>query len=432
MKILAACIALLTLTLPPALRADDLLDVYNLALERDLLLRTAQSKAMAGALTQDIAVTEVLPTIRLGASTSEKRIRSTTGENSRRTDDSSKNELEIRVPLYSTVTKIALDRSETQERIAALELRKSQIDLAGRVVEAYFGVLATKDNLETARLELDTIKEFLDQAQRRFEVGIGTETDVRNAEARASLANANTIEAENRVEIAWVQLEESIVTRPDALSGLDQNFEPPPPDPNDVTKWIQLAKKSNLDIALQREAVDIAHHNISLTNSDSVLFSNLSILYNDHHGDGPAAEERSNVTLRIGKSFSAAGGETKRRKQAVHAHEAEVQRLGAIMRTVETRVSNTYRNILNLINRVAALKEAVAASQSALSATEEGYRVGTQTTLDVLNAQRDLFEVARDLQRARYDYLLNITELSSLAGTLQDENIEQINRWLVN
>ncbi len=432
MKILTTGIILLTLALPQALRADNLLDVYNLALERDLLLRTAQSRAMAGALTQDIAMTEVLPTIRFGASTTEKRIRSTTGEKSRRTDDSSQNELEIRVPLYSTVTKIALERSETQERIAALELRKSQIDLAVRVVDAYFGVLATKDNLETARLELDTIRELLEQTQGRFEVGIGTATDVRNAEARASLANASAIEAENRVEIAWVQLEESIHTRPRSLNGLDPNFEPPAPEPNDVTAWIQLAKENNLDIALQREAVAIAHHSIALTNSDSALFSNLSVQYNDHHGDGPPSEERSNVTLRIGKTFSAAGGETKRRKQAVHAHEAEAQRLGAIMRTVETRVSNTYRNILSLINRIEALKEAVTASQSALRATEESHRVGTQTALDVLNAQRDLFEVARDLQRARYDYLLNITELNSLAGTLQDDNIVQINSWLVN
>ena len=430
MKIRGILLPLLCLATLQVSKAENLLDVYKVALETDLSLSAAKSRAMAGALTQDIAVSDVLPTISFGSSYTEKRNRSTVRPFRKWTEDSGKNDLTVSIPLYSTATKSALNRSESEEKMAALRLRKAEFNTATRVVEAYFGVLAAQDNLSTALSEVDAIETVLNHAQNRFEVGIGTETDVHNAQARSSFSNAVAIQAINDVELAWLDLEEIINFRPEFLDRLDESFEPLPPDPANAEQWIKLALENNHDIAIQHEAVNVARYNIRLTNSDSALFSNLQIQVNDRHGDRPPIEERSNVMLRIGKSFSAAGGESKRKRQATHMHRAEVQQLGVITRAVENGISNTYRNILSLINTINALETAVEASESALNATEEGFGVGTQTSLDVLNAQRDVSQVSRDLQRARYDYLLNMTQLNGLAGILEVEYIQQINAYL--
>jgi len=82
--------------------------------------------------------------------------------------------------------------------------------------------------------------------------------------------------------------------------------------------------------------------------------------------------------------------------------------------------------------RVQALQQAVVSTQSALDATEAGYEVGTRTSVDVLDARRELFRAQRDYTQARYDYIIASLTLKQAAGILSVQDLENINRWLVN
>jgi outer membrane protein len=50
--------------------------------------------------------------------------------------------------------------------------------------------------------------------------------------------------------------------------------------------------------------------------------------------------------------------------------------------------------------------------------------------VDVLNAQQQVFQTRRDLQQARYNYLLNTLRLKQATGTLNEGDVEQVNRAL--
>jgi outer membrane protein len=82
------------------------------------------------------------------------------------------------------------------------------------------------------------------------------------------------------------------------------------------------------------------------------------------------------------------------------------------------------------ISRVKAFMQAVVSNQSALEATELGYRVGTRTSVDVLDAERALFGAKRDLAAARYDYVLNVLRLEQAAGKLGQDDLVRVNGWL--
>jgi outer membrane protein len=82
------------------------------------------------------------------------------------------------------------------------------------------------------------------------------------------------------------------------------------------------------------------------------------------------------------------------------------------------------------ISRVKALKQAVVSNQKALESTEAGYDVGTRTTVDVLNARRNLFSAKRDYARSRYDYILDTLRLKQAAGILSVNDLVDINNWL--
>ena len=66
-------------------------------------------------------------------------------------------------------------------------------------------------------------------------------------------------------------------------------------------------------------------------------------------------------------------------------------------------------------------------AKSAEEATAAGFEVGTRNIVEVLNSQRSLYQAQRDYSRAKHDYLLNILRLKRAAGSLEQEDIIDIN-----
>ena len=56
--------------------------------------------------------------------------------------------------------------------------------------------------------------------------------------------------------------------------------------------------------------------------------------------------------------------------------------------------------------------------------------LGTRTTVDVLDARRNLFEAQRDYARSRYDYVVNALLLKQAAGNLGAGDLEEVDGWL--
>ena len=264
--------------------AENLLEVYELAVENDATLSAEKLTADAGALNRDIAFASILPTITLGTAYREKRMRNPP-DNSSSTDATSVSEVTLSVSLYNSLTKLGLEKAEIEESLAALRYQKANGNLFKRVVQAYFNILAAEDNLKFAQSEVNAIDRFLQQAISRLEVGLGTETDVRNAEARSSLANTVVIQTNSAIENAWLELTAITRERPQKLEELNTDLEFVEPTPTRVEAWVNSALENNLDIAIQREVVEISSKAIGLAASDTSFFVKLAVNMKDHGGD---------------------------------------------------------------------------------------------------------------------------------------------------
>jgi outer membrane protein len=91
---------------------------------------------------------------------------------------------------------------------------------------------------------------------------------------------------------------------------------------------------------------------------------------------------------------------------------------------------SNYQLAITNAARVKARNQAITSAQSALEATQAGYEVGTRNIVDVLIAQRTLFQAKRNFSNARYDYILSMMRLKQVAGQLSPEDILEINNWL--
>jgi outer membrane protein len=93
-------------------------------------------------------------------------------------------------------------------------------------------------------------------------------------------------------------------------------------------------------------------------------------------------------------------------------------------------IAGAYPGIINGISQVKAQRQAVISTRTALEAAQTGFEVGTRTIVQVLDSQREHLRAQRNHARARYDYLLNTLRLKQAAGTLSEQDIVAINRWL--
>src|SRR5258705_42434 len=117
-------------------------------------------------------------------------------------------------------------------------------------------------------------------------------------------------------------------------------------------------------------------------------------------------------------------------REAVANRDRAQQDLDNTQRGVAQAVRTNFFNVTSGIAQVRALEQALASTQSQLDSTILGRDVGVRTSVDVLNAQQSVFQTRRDLQQARYNFLMSNLRLKAAAGILTETDLEDVNRTL--
>ena len=128
--------------------------------------------------------------------------------------------------------------------------------------------------------------------------------------------------------------------------------------------------------------------------------------------------------------YSPGGSISSRQREAAANYERTKQDLENARRTTALTAQQGYLGVVNGIAQVGALEQALVSSRSALDSNKLGYEVGVRINIDVLNAQQQLFSTRRDLATARYNTITNYLRLKAAAGSLKEEDLEEVNKVL--
>src|SRR6185437_14438770 len=82
------------------------------------------------------------------------------------------------------------------------------------------------------------------------------------------------------------------------------------------------------------------------------------------------------------------------------------------------------------VTGAAASVKALEPAQTAYESNKTGQEVGVRTNLDVLNTQQNVFQARHDLAQAYFNYLLGVLRLKSAVGSLDEQDLEDVNRRL--
>lgn len=439
-------------------RAENLLDVYQLALKNDPLIREADANRLATREARPQALSALLPQLNLNGSRSDRDADGTTAffdftAGAQRSipqqsqSDSNSFSLQLTQTVFRWDQWVGLQQAQKIVAQAETEYQAAGQDLVLRVAQRYFDVLAAQDRLESEQASRESIARQLEQAEKRFEVGLIAITDVQEAQAAYDQAVASDIAARRSLATARENLREITGAYIEKLDRPVAEMELVPPAPEDPDQWVREAMDQNLALVASRLGADIARDEIRsrraghLPMLDLVAsrneFDQSSTQINPDPLTGQPLSSTSDVdqttdtiSLQLSVPLFSGGFTSSRVREAVYRHRAAKEQVERIARETEREARDAYLGVISEISRVKALKQALASSQTALQATEAGFEVGTRTTVDVLDSRRSLLNARTNYLRARYDYILNVLRLKLATGTLNTEDITGFNRWM--
>lgn len=423
---------------------------YQLALDNDMQIRVAEANYRAARTASPSAWSQYLPQIsgsygisRSQSESSSQAFGSLLVPPSTSESEGSGWSLSLRQTIFNWGTIQQIQQAGANVAQAEAEYQAAQQDLILRVGEAYFDLLAAQDNLITANANLDAIGRQLEQTKKRFEVGLIAVTDVQESQAAYDLATADQIAAERALaearEVLRVITGEAIVNP--AEPGDDLPLQRP--EPLDAGQWVERALEQNLSLIANRFAYEASTQNVDAQRAGHYPTIDLSAERSDSStefterliGGTPqplftSEGEQTFISLSLNVPIFSGGATRASVKQALAQASAAQANLQLATRQTEQQARDAYLGVLSEISRVKALAQATQSARTALKATEAGYEVGTRTTVDVLDARRNLFQAQTNYARAKYDYILNTLRLKAAAGMLDAEDVEQVNGWL--
>ena len=418
--------------------AVNLEEILSLALENDPQVNQAKAAYTAALESRPQARANFLPSISFNANTTDNSQDRQFGAGSLFSGNEDFNSrgytLNLTQPVYNRDSIVQQRQTDAIIGEAQANLSNAEQGLIVRVAERYFNVLAAEDNLTFAKAEKESIARQLDQTNERFEVGLIPITDVNEAQASFDLSIADEIDADNTLLSSREGLREVTDNYHEILAPLIANTPLPSPDPQNIDRWVEVALNENLTVlAAEFASINLQH---AIERSKSGLYPTLDIVAsrsNSVSGGGSLGGSEIDNTalgLELNVPLYAGGRIFSQAREARARLDESNQFLEQQRRSTVRQVRESYLGVLASISRVKALKQAEKSSQSALEANEVGLEVGTRTTVDVLDARRVLFGAKRDLARARYDYIMNTLRLKQAAGTLTNNDIREVNRWL--
>lgn len=441
-----------------AFAQENLLEIYQRAVQNDPTIREAEATYQANAQVRPLARSQLLPSLQLGASTTSsdvtdpnpptnyvtgEAVAGFTGRNSTRSSDSFS--INVSQTVFNWAQIVTLKQADKLVARAEIEYESAKQDLMTRVSAAYFNVLAAQDTLAAQVAAREALAQQLEQAQRRFEVGLIAITEVQETRAGYDNAVAQEILAQQSLATAEEQLREIIGERVSNLAVPSSDLPLEPPDPDSADMWVDAALEQNPELIAARITAQAAEDDITISRAQRLPTLSFSTGYTDSTTNassrllGPAGgftnrsisgSQGYNWSLDLRVPLFNGGGISAQVQQNVYRHRAAIENADRIARQTERATRDAYLGVISSIASVRALRQALESAETALRAGEAGLEVGTRTAVDVIILQENLRQAQTNYAQSRYDYIINLLALKQATGSLTIEDIQQVNGWL--
>lgn len=415
---------------------DTLMDIYALAKVNDHELKADYAEYLANREVAEINRAALLPQLNGTVTASHSQVDSNTSESD---TDAQNYNLSLTQSIYNSSNFSTYKQGQSQAQAAEVLYQSKEQDLMIRVAETYFNVLRALDQQQSAQAEEKAQATLLEQTRERFDVGLIPINDVHETQAAYDSAVANRISTDANVGIQLDALGILTGLRHEEIAVLAESFVVQPIEPNNSQAWVDLALDNSPELKSSRLTAEAADYGVRAAKGQFKPTVEGSLSYTDNRSD----------TDTVGRSSSIAESDTAQASISLRVPLYAGGRLSATYRQAQQRAVNAdekyslakrrliqnvrslYLSVSTNIAQIKARQQAIISNKSVLEASKAGYEAGTRNIVDVVNAQRNVFQAERDYLDTLYDYIINQLSLKEAAGTLIVTDLEFFEKFLV-
>ena len=441
LRIIALAIALGQYVAQPA-HADNLLDIYHKALANDARYAAALGAHQAGIEKLPQGRASLLPTLTVtGEKTrfdSEIEYTGTTSfEGGDRRYEERRGTATLTQPLYRKQNFATYQQSKAQYQAAEAQLVLAKQDLILRAAQTYFDLLSAQQVLAAASAHAAATKAAFEQARAKLRVGAASRLEFSEAKARADIAHSQEIAAGNEVINKRQALRRVTHETPTTLDELAPNYPLVPPSPNAADEWVRLAERDNAQLVALRHNLRAAEQEVVRARGGHHPNIDLVAQYTATNSTGSvytSAESDTHIKsagVRLELPLYQGGLIGSKVREAVGNLEKARGELEDAQRDMTSQVIQLFNTTASGVEQVRSLDQALLSSQEAAKASRVGLDVGTRNFVEVLDADKLVYEVARELTKAWQEYVMSSLRLKAFAGQLSENDLFVLNSYLV-
>jgi HAE1 family hydrophobic/amphiphilic exporter-1 len=301
------------------------------------------------------------------------------------------------------------------------QLRLYQQAALRDVTAAFYDVLLAKELNQTARQNLDQKKRFQEEAQKKFTAGVATDYDVLAARVDVENARPAVIRTENQIIITLVRLRFLLGLERKAIDvqgSLERGIGGYP----EFDGALKSAFENRPELANLKHRLGIAEELVQIAKTGNLPKINLQAGYgwqeldfSTSRADGPTWTAGLYLTFPFFDGLRTQGKVTQAKSEVATLKIEEAKLLDAIV--FQTR--EAVNGVIEAAEIVKALSGTVEQAERLLLMAEKGFEYGVKTRLDVDDAQLSVVQARGNLSRSKRDYLVALTNLEWVMGTLQ-------------
>jgi outer membrane protein len=334
----------------------------------------------------------------------------------------SQGDLTIVQPLFTSGrTYYSVRQAKADVRAGRADLRASEQQILVNAVSAFMNVIRDQSILELNHNNLDVLKRQLQATRDRFQVGELTRTDVAQAEARLANAASSLTQAEANLTVSRSNYQTVIGQAPGSLTAPTSL----PPLPSAEMDALEIGLQENPSLVGARERETASRFAIAV--AKGALGPTIDLQAQLAHAEdnqikGDQSDSKS-IMAQIRIPLYQGGAEWSRVRQAKQVNSQSLATIASTERQVVEGIANAWEGLRAARAQTDSGKEQVRSNQVAFEGVQQEAKVGSRTTLDVLNAEQELLNAQVSLVGAQRNEVVAAYQLISAIGRLSAEQL---------
>jgi len=420
--------------------ALDLMQSYQLALKNDPVYRSASKDYEAGMENNGIGRSAVLP--KLAAQYNQNANRATqwgaqyTGGPQTSTNwsyPSNYSYVQLTQPIFSLEAFARWRQGVAQADFSQSKFIFNTQDLLIRVLQAYTDLLFSRDQLQFQTAERDAFFEQYKAAKNLNQGGEASITDMLEAEAAYQVADAKVVDAKDAVENARRKFN-SIIGEPvedvSKVNKLSGNFRYLNLSSLRFEDWKEKALANNAELKAAENNMEIAKQEYRKNHAGHYPVVNLIGALTTQQSNTVTSinntTNQSYVGVQVNLSLFSGGEINARSSQALANYEKAQADYDITKDKVVTELRKQYDLVVSGKQKVQALSTAQESATQLVKSMRKSVLAGERINVDVLLAEKGLFNTRRDLAQTKYNYLVAYLKLNQLGGSLEVDDFEKV------